>query len=188
MFCKKGFFKNFTKFTGKYLYQILFLNKVAVEACYEACFMIEPTVLMTGMISATHLGLINGVVKSKLNFILNWQNQKPHRKDLVLNKKKKMKSGFFYLTCGHYRDAGVEGNAKYIWRPLFEARLETSRISTMELFCENNSCSKVTLAKMQVSVYFSAYRSYLNWWRIIELVTNMNDLYLPLSALVSQKR
>ena len=29
VFCKKGAFKNFTKFTGKHLRQSLFLNKVA---------------------------------------------------------------------------------------------------------------------------------------------------------------
>ena len=31
--------------------------------------------------------LINGIIKSTLNFILNWQSQKPHRKDLVLKKR-----------------------------------------------------------------------------------------------------
>ena len=29
VFCKKGVFRNFTKFTGKHLYQSLFFNKVA---------------------------------------------------------------------------------------------------------------------------------------------------------------
>ena len=29
VFCKKGVLKNFTKFTGKHLYQSLFFNKVA---------------------------------------------------------------------------------------------------------------------------------------------------------------
>ena len=29
MFCKKGVLTNFTKFTGKHLYQSLFFNKVA---------------------------------------------------------------------------------------------------------------------------------------------------------------
>ena len=38
-------------------------------------------------VSATYSSLINGIIKITLNFILNWQNQKPHRKDLVLNKK-----------------------------------------------------------------------------------------------------
>ena len=32
-FCKKGVLRNFAKFTGKHLYQILFLNKVAGLAC-----------------------------------------------------------------------------------------------------------------------------------------------------------
>ena len=76
--------------------------------------MIEPTVLMTGMISATHLSLINGVVKSKLNLLLNWQNQKPHRKDLVLNKKKKkMKSGFFIWP--------VDIIEKQVWKEMLRA-------------------------------------------------------------------
>ena len=29
VFCKKGVLRNFVKFTGKYLFQSLFLNKVA---------------------------------------------------------------------------------------------------------------------------------------------------------------
>ena len=29
VFCKKSVFRNFTKFTGKHLYQSLFFNKVA---------------------------------------------------------------------------------------------------------------------------------------------------------------
>ena len=34
VFCKKGFLKNFTKFTGKHLCQSLFFNKVAgLQAC-----------------------------------------------------------------------------------------------------------------------------------------------------------
>ena len=33
MFCKKGVFRNFAKFTGKHLCQSLFFNKVAGEAC-----------------------------------------------------------------------------------------------------------------------------------------------------------
>ena len=31
VFCEKGVLRNFTKFTGKHLYQSLFSNKVAVE-------------------------------------------------------------------------------------------------------------------------------------------------------------
>ena len=35
MFCEKGVLKNFAKFTGKYLCQSLFLNKVAGAAGYQ---------------------------------------------------------------------------------------------------------------------------------------------------------
>ena len=33
VFCKKGALRNFAKFTGKHLYQSLFLNKVVGLAC-----------------------------------------------------------------------------------------------------------------------------------------------------------
>ena len=33
VFCKKGVLRNLTKFTGKYLHQSLFFNKVAGGAC-----------------------------------------------------------------------------------------------------------------------------------------------------------
>ena len=33
VFCKKGVFRNFAKFTGKHLYQSHFFNKVAGQAC-----------------------------------------------------------------------------------------------------------------------------------------------------------
>ena len=33
VFCKKSFLRNFAKFTGKYLCQSLFFNKVAGQAC-----------------------------------------------------------------------------------------------------------------------------------------------------------
>ena len=33
MFCKKGILKDFTKFTGKHLCQILFSHKLAGEIC-----------------------------------------------------------------------------------------------------------------------------------------------------------
>ena len=33
MFCRKGVFRNFPKFTGKHLYQRLFFNKVAGLTC-----------------------------------------------------------------------------------------------------------------------------------------------------------
>ena len=33
VFCKNGVLRNFAKFTGKHLYQSLFLNKVAGQVC-----------------------------------------------------------------------------------------------------------------------------------------------------------
>ena len=33
VFCKKGVFRNFGKFTGKHLCQSLYVNKVAGQAC-----------------------------------------------------------------------------------------------------------------------------------------------------------
>ena len=35
LFCKKGIFRNFAKFTGKHLYQRLFFNKVVGQACFR---------------------------------------------------------------------------------------------------------------------------------------------------------
>ena len=48
VFCKKGVLKNFTKFTGKHLFQSLFFNKLAGVACnfikkrlWHRCFFVS---------------------------------------------------------------------------------------------------------------------------------------------------
>ena len=47
-----------------------------------------PTVSINCMISATCSSLINGMMESTLNFLLNRRNQIPHGKNLVFFKKK----------------------------------------------------------------------------------------------------